>query len=166
MKANENILAGKILQVTAWIVSIAAIAQLALSQFTIRMSRLSTAEQTGIALFAFMLLGLLAVFAVSRMKDGFLAKLFAVAVNFITVLAAAWFLGMLFADEIFMRGILYATDPVTQLAEPLSTSGRVVAFLPIGVVILGAAVHSLAGLTIMVAGFAMLFKGDWKKAGE
>jgi len=166
MKVNMNNLSERIMRGTVWTVSIAAIVQLALSQFTIRISRLSTAEQTGILLFAFMLLGLIAIFAVSRMKDSIGAKLFAVLVNFIAAFTAVRFLGLLFADEIFMRGLLYSVDPVTQVAEPLSSGRKAVASLPIVWVALGAIVYGISGLTIMIVGICGALKSGRKTSGE
>jgi len=158
MKNSEVCLAERVLKITAWTVSVTAVVQLALSQFTIRISRLSTAEQTGIALFAFMILGLIAIFAVSRMKDGFGAKLFAVLVNFLTATAAVWYLSMLFTDDIFLRGLYYTMDHRTQALVPMSPGERIAASLPIVTVILGAAVYCLASIAIIGAGLARSLK--------
>jgi len=166
MKKNMDYIAERVLRIAALTVSITAIVQLALSQFTIRISRLSTAEQTGISLFAFIIFGLITVFAVSRMKDGTGAKLFAVLMNAITALAATWYLSMLFADEIFLRSTFYAMDPRTHIMEPLSTGGRIVASLPIVLIVTGTAIYYLAGLTILVTSLTMALKNGRKKPSE
>ena len=154
----------KILKITAWVVSGAAVIQLALSQFTIRISRLSIEERTGIALFAFIIFGMITVFAVSRMKDGFFAKLFAVAMNFVTAALAAWYLRMLLADEIFLQGLLYTLDRQTQIYHPLTTGQRIVASLPLVAVGLGAIVNGIAGFAIFGAGLASMKKSEREKA--
>jgi len=167
MKKNINYITEKILKITAWTVSITAITQLALSQFTIRISRLSASDHTGISLFAFILLGLVTVFAVSRMKEGFASRLFAVIVNFTTALAAAWYLSILLTDEVFLRSIFSATNTRiyneisgAQITEPLSAGGKIAASLPVAAVITGAAIHCLAGLTILTVSIMSILNKD------
>ena len=166
MKENLEIISKKILKITAWTVSAMAIIQLGLSQFTIRMSRLSIEEKTGIALFAFIIFGMITVFAVSRMKEGHLAKLFAVAMNFATSALAVWYLGMLLSDQIFLQGLLYTLDRQTQIYDPLSTGQRILASLPLVVVALGALINCIAGLAILVAGLMSIRENVGEKQGE
>jgi uncharacterized integral membrane protein len=166
MIKKRELSAERILRIAAWTVSIAAIIQLALSQFTIRISRLSSAEQTGISLFAFIIFGLIAVFAVSRMKDSSSARFFSALVNFIAAFSAVWYLRMLFADEIFLRSISYTLDRHTQLLVPMTASQRINASFPLAVVILGAVVHGLAGLTILTTGLVLALKNKTEKKPE
>jgi hypothetical protein len=153
----------KALQFTAWAASITAITELALSQFTIRMTRLSAVETTGIFFFAFIISGLVTLFAVARMKDSPLALVFAVLMNLITALAAAWYLRLLFSDEIFFRNLYYILNRQTQQYELLSLGPRVSASVPLALVTLGAAVYFICGLVILTAGVRAVRKSQIEK---
>jgi hypothetical protein len=142
----------KALQFIAWLASLTAIVELALSQLTIRMTRLSAIETTGIFFFAFIISGLVTLFAVTRMKDNTPALIFAILMNLITALAATWYLRLLFSDEIFFRNLYYVLNRQTQKYELLSMSGRISASVPLALVMLGAAVYYICGLVILTAG--------------
>jgi uncharacterized membrane protein HdeD (DUF308 family) len=148
----------KVFQLTAWTASLTAIIELALSQLTIRMTRLSAIETTGIFFFAFIISGLVTLFAVTRMKDNPLALIFAVLMNIITALAATWYLRLLFSDGIFLRNLYYVLNKQTQKYELLSLGGRISASVPLAVVMLGAAAYYLCGLIILTAVIAGIRK--------
>ena len=132
------------------IISVTAIAQLALSQLSIGAMRQSAEELAGISYFAFIILGLVALFTVSRMRDSFFAKFFAVTINFVTALAGLWCLYLLFSDEVFFQNIYYTLDRQTQVYEQLSIGGLIFASIPLALIILGTTVYSLCGLFIIV----------------
>jgi hypothetical protein len=160
IKSLDSYLPNKLLRVVTIIVSTAALIELALTQFAIKMTRLSAAETTGIALFAFIIFGMVTLFAVSRMKDSFGGKVFAVIMNFVTGIAAVWYLRQLFADEIFFRNLYYVMNRRTQTYEILTLGGRIAASIPLVVVILGAAVYFLSGLAILLLSPAANLKGE------
>jgi len=139
-----------ILRSISIIVSVTALVELAFSQLSIKMTRLSAMETTGIALFAFIIFGLVTLFAVSRMKDGLWRKIFAVLMNFVTGAAALWYLRLLFADEMFFRNLYYVLDRRTQVYELLPLGGRIAVSVPLVLVVLGAAVFFLSGLGILL----------------
>ncbi|MCL2231542.1 MAG: hypothetical protein FWB99_00520 [Treponema sp.] len=163
---KEKLTTEGIFKIIIWAVSITAITELGLSQFTIRLSRLSTAEQTGISLFAFLIFGLVTVFAVLRMKDGVFSKLFAVLMNFASALTAVWYIHLLLTDQIFLQGLFYVMDPRTRLMEPLTSLGRFIATLPIIAVALGALVYVASGLTILALTFATLGRNNGKSSED
>jgi hypothetical protein len=140
----------KFLRFTVIAVSVMAVIELVLSQFAIRMTRLSSAELTGISLFAFIIFSLITVFAVTRMKNSVLERIFAVVMNFVTALAAVWYLRLLFSDEIFFRNLYYNLNRQTQVYEMLSVSGRITASIPLVITGLGIVVYSLCGLIILI----------------
>ncbi|MCL2804627.1 MAG: hypothetical protein FWD26_01640 [Treponema sp.] len=131
----------------------AAITQLALSQFAIRMTRLSAEELTGISYFAFIIFGLVTVFSVSGIKESFGSKIFAVIMNFVTSFSAVLYLIMLFGDEIFFRNIYYTLNRQTQVYELLPLSARIITSIPLALVILGAAVYCFCAFAVLVFGF-------------
>ncbi|MDR2542571.1 MAG: hypothetical protein LBC80_03875 [Treponema sp.] len=135
------------------IVSATAIINLALSQFLIQISRLSAVEKTGISLFAFIILSLVTLFAVSRMRESVSGRIFAVLMNFITASAAAWYLHQLYNDEIFFRNLFYTLNRHTLLHEQLPLNSRILASLPLALVVLSAAVYLFCGAAIMVVSF-------------
>ena len=147
----------KILRFIAALVSVMAITELALSQLSIKITRLSAMEATGISFFAFIIAGLITLFAVSRMTDSPWARIFAIIMNGITTIAALWYLQMLFSDEIFFRNLYYNLNRQTQVYEQLSLSGRIFATIPLALVVLGAALYLLSGLTILIVSVAALF---------
>jgi hypothetical protein len=140
----------KLLRITVMGVAGMAIIELVLSQFAIKMTRLSSAELTGISLFAFVILGLVTLFAVTRMKDSAGGKIFAILMNFITAAAAVWYLRLLFSDEIFFRNLYYTMNRQTQAYEMISMSRRIAASIPLAITILGAAVYCLCGLVVLI----------------
>jgi hypothetical protein len=146
---------GKILRFTATTVSVLAIVELALSQLVIKITRLSAVETTGIAFFAFIIASLVTIFAVSRMKDSPPAKIFAILMNFVTALAASWYLRLLFSDDIFFRNLYYVLDRQTQTYELLPLNKIITASIPLALVILGAAIYFLSGVVILVVSIAM-----------
>lgn len=140
-----------------------ALLELAVSQFSIRMTRLSAVEMTGIALFVFIILGMVTIFAVTRMGDRSGGRLFAVIMNFLAALSAVWYLRMVFGDTVFFRNLLYTLNRQTQVYEPLSPEGTIAALMPLALVMLGAAVYCLAGIGILTASLAA---GRGKKREE
>ena len=148
----------KILRFTALTASVIAIVELALSQLSIKITRLSTVETTGISFFAFIIFGLVTLFAVSRMKDSPWARIFAIMMNFITASAAVWYLRLLFSDEIFFRNLYYTLNRQTQTYDPLSLGGRISASIPLALIVAGAAVYVLCGLTILAVSMAALVR--------
>ena len=148
----------RIMQIFVIIVSATAIMQLVLSHLAIRIMRLSAAEHTGISYFAFIIFGLVTVFTVTRMRDSFFGKFFAVIMNFVTALAGLWCLRLLFSDDIFFRNLYYNLNRQTQMYELLPMSGRISASVPLALIILGAALYCLCGLVILTAAFAGIRK--------
>jgi len=134
-------------------VFVTAITQLALSQFVIRLTRLSAAELTGISYFAFIIFGLVTLFAVSRMKESFGAKIFAFFMNVITSLSAVWYINLLFSDEIFFRNLYYSLNRQTQLYELLPLSTRISSSIPLVLIVLGAFIYCLSALVILILTF-------------
>jgi len=139
-----------ILRSISIIVSVTALVELVFSQLSIKMTRLSAVETTGIALFAFVIFGLVTLFAVSRMKDGLWRKVFAVLMNFVTGAAALWYLRLLLADKMFFQNLYYVLDRRTGIYELLPLGGRIAASFPLAIVVLGAAVFFLSGLGILL----------------
>jgi len=156
----NSYLPNKILRAVSIIVPAVALIELALAQFVIRMTRLSAAETTGISLFAFIISGMVTLFAVSRMKDSLGGKVFAIAMNFVTGTAAVWYLRLLFADEIFFRNLYYVMNRRTQAYEMLTLGGRIAASVPLAIVMLGAAVYFLSGLAILLLSPAAHFRNE------
>jgi hypothetical protein len=140
----------KFLNFTIIAVSIMAVIELVLSQFAIKMTRLSAEELTGISLFAFVISSLVTVFAVTRMKNSVPERIFAIIMNFITSLSALWYLRLLFSDKIFLRNLYYTLNRQTEAYEILPLGGRITASIPLAITILGIAVYSLCGLIILV----------------
>ena len=151
-------MSNKILRFTAILSSVVTIMQLALSQLSIRITRLSVLEAAGISLFTFIIFSLVTLFAVTRMKDSLPARLFAVVMNFVTAFAATWYLRLLFSDEIFFRNLYYVLNRQTQVYELLSVGARIYASIPLGLIIVGAAVYYLCGIAILIASIAMIGK--------
>jgi len=148
----------KMLKFCAIAVPITAITELALSQLSIKITRLSAAELTGISFFAFIIFGLVTLFAVSRIKDSLRARFFAIIMNIATALSALWYLRLLFSDEIFFRNLYYSLNRQTQLYEPLALGARIVASIPLALIVLGTAVYLLCAISILIASLAALRK--------
>ncbi|MCL2879568.1 MAG: hypothetical protein FWF29_04915 [Treponema sp.] len=144
---------GRALRIISLIVSITAIVQLALSQTVIRITRLSAAETTGISFFAFILFGLVALFAVTRMKDSAGGKIFAFAVNIAACCAGFVYLRLLFSDDVFFRNLFYLLDRKTQVYQLLPLNQRISRSVPLALVISGMAVYLFCGLFILAASF-------------
>jgi hypothetical protein len=151
----------KIIRITAFAVSGTAIIELALSRSYIKITRLSAVEITGIALFAFIISGLITLFAVTRMGDTLRGKFFAVIMNGITALSAAWYLSLLAGDEIFFRNIYYSMNRRTGIYELLPLPDRIGASVPLAGIIAGAVVYCLSGLVI----FLTMIRPERKKPG-
>jgi hypothetical protein len=151
MKTTNQYSTDKVLRLVSFITAGVAIIELALSQFYIKMTRLSAAEMTGLSLFAFVIFGLVTLFAVTRMKESKGGKLFAVIMNILTALMATWYLNFLFHDEIFFRNLYYALDRRSNVYELLPLARRIGASLPLAGIIIGTAVYYLSGLLILVA---------------
>jgi hypothetical protein len=139
-----------------------AIAELALAQFSIRITRLSAVETTGLFLFAFIIFSLVTLFAVTRMKESAAGTIFAIVMNFVTAIAATKYLSLIFSDDIFIKNLFYTQDRRTQVYELLPITGRISASIPLAVIILGTAVFYLCGLVILIVNLA----GTRKKYGE
>ena len=148
----------KILNVIRITVFATAIAQLAVSQFLIKVTRLASDELTGIFYFAFIITGLVTVFSVSRIKDSIGARFFAVIMNCITAVCAARYVKMLFADELFFRNLYYFTDRDTSELELLPLADRIFSSVPLAFVILGAAIYCLSAVVILALTLAPIGK--------
>ena len=131
-------------------VFITAITELALSQFAIRLTRLSAAELTGISYFAFIIFGLITLFAVSGIKESFGQRIFAIVINIITSLSAVWYMRLLFSDEIFFRNLYYNLNRQTQTFELLPLGQRIFSSIPLVLIILGALIYCLCALGILI----------------
>jgi len=140
----------KIFNVIRITVFVTAITELALSQFTIRVTRLSAAELTGISFFAFIIFGLVTLFAVSGIKEKFGARLFAIIMNIVTSLCAVWYLRLLFSDEMFFRNLFYTMNNQSEVLELLPLGTRISSSIPLALTITGAAVYGLCALTIFI----------------
>jgi hypothetical protein len=149
MKTTDN--ADKILRSVSFITAGVAIIELALSQFFIKMTRLSAVEMTGLSLFAFVIFGLVTLFAVTRMKESKGGKLFAVIMNILTALMATWYLNFLFHDEIFFKNLYYALNRRTNVYELLPLARRIGSSLPLVGIIIGTVVYYLSGVAILIA---------------
>ena len=154
MNTSTNSSADRILHLTVLMASIMAIVQLALSQFAIRLTRLSAVETTGISLFAFIIFSLITLFAVTRMKESTWGKIFAIIMNFVTAFAATWYLRLLLGDKIFFRNLYYVMDRGTQTYELASLKTRIFASIPLALIFLGTAVYYFCGLAILIASIA------------
>jgi hypothetical protein len=108
-------------------------------------------ETTGISLFAFIISGLVTLFAVTRMKDSAGSTLFAVVMNAVTALAGTWYLSMLFGDKIFFQNLYYTRNLQTGNYDLLSLGDRIAATLPLALIIGAAAVYYLSALIICAA---------------
>ena len=159
MKTNNTIQA-RILKTVTLIVSGTALFELVLAQFIIRMTRLSVVELTGITLFAFIIFGMVTLFAVTRMGDTPWGKLFAVFMNIITAIFAAVYLFFVLNDEIFFRNMYYVLNRQTQVYEILPLSTRIRASIPLAGLFLGTAVYFFSGLVIFLV---MLWPGKNRK---
>jgi len=148
----------KLLKLSAIAVPVTAITELALSQLSIKITRLSAAEHTGISFFAFIIFGLVTLFAVSRIKDSLRARFFAIIMNIVTSLSALWYLRLLFSDDIFFRNLYYSLNRQTQVYELLSPGARISASIPLALIILGTAVYLLCALAILTASLAAFRK--------
>jgi hypothetical protein len=134
-------------------VSVTAITELALSQLSIKIMRLSAAELTGISYFAFIIFGLVTLFAVSRMKESFFGRIFAIIISSVSSLAGFWCLRMLFSDEIFFRNLYFNFNRQTQVYEQLPVSGIISASVPLALIILGCVIYYLCALVILIFSF-------------
>jgi uncharacterized membrane protein YGL010W len=153
LKRGEYSFTEKILKIAVISVSVTAIVELALSQFSIKITRLSAVEITGISLFAFIILGLVTTFTVTRMKENAGGKIFAIIMNFITAAAAVWYLRLLLTDDVLIKNLYYVLDRRTQVYELLPLKERITVSIPLAVIILGAVVYFLGGLTILITSF-------------
>jgi len=148
----------KILRVVSVIVFVTAITELALSQLSIRIMRLSSAELTGIAYFAFIISGLVSLFVTARIKESSFGRLFAIIINLVTAAAGLWSLRLLASDEIFFRNLYYNLNRQTQVFELLPASGLITASIPLALIVAGTAVYTLCALVIFIVSFASLGK--------
>jgi hypothetical protein len=155
---DKNDIKDKIYKIIRITVFITAIIQLALSQLSIRIARLSAAELTGISYFAFIILGLVTLFSVSRMGESAGIKLFAILMNFVTSLSAVWYLRLLFSDEMFFRNLYYNLNRQTQVFELIPLGSRIASSVPLAMVILGALIYCLCAIAILTASFVSLRK--------
>jgi hypothetical protein len=142
---NAMLKAAQILSITA------ALLELALSQFHIRLTRLSSAETTGISLFGFIIFGLITLFAVTRMGERARGKLFAVFTNAAAAAFATGCLYLLFTDKIFMGNLYRSQNPKTGVPELLPLAGRISASVPLALIIAGTACYYLSALMILIA---------------
>ncbi|GHV92646.1 hypothetical protein AGMMS50268_31490 [Spirochaetia bacterium] len=140
----------KALQTIAWITAGVSVFELAISQFFIKMTRLSAIETTGISLFAFIIFGLVTLFAVTRMKDSAGGKIFAVLMNLVTALAATWYLHLILRDEIFFRNLYYVMNRQTRTYDLLPLAKRITASIPLAGIMLGTAVYYLSAAAILI----------------
>jgi len=156
MKGNSK--KDQMLRLINIIVFVTAIAELALSQLSIRIIRLSAEELTGISYFAFIILGLITLFAVSRMKESLVSGFFAAFMCFASLFAAFMFFKLLFADDIFFRNLYYSLNRQTQNYELLPLGGRISSSIPMIVVALGALVYSVSGIVILIVSLTSIGK--------
>jgi hypothetical protein len=156
----------KIIKIITICVIVTSVLELALSQFIIKITRLSTEETTGISIFAFIILSLITVFAVTRMKKSIPGTLFAIIISFITAVTATWYLKLLLSDEIFFRNLYYIHDRRTQTYELLPLTERITASIPIAAVFLGAVVFYLSAFAIAITNFAGWIINPGKKTRE
>jgi len=154
-KTNIN---DKIFSVISTVVFITAITELALSQLSIKIMRLSSEELTGIAFFAFIIAGLVSLFVTARMRSSIFGRLFAVLINLVTAAAGLWSLQLLISDDIFFRNLYYNLNRQTQVFELLPTSGLITASIPLALIILGSAVYCICSIIILIISFTSLGK--------
>jgi hypothetical protein len=150
MRKGSKFASDRILHSIVFIVSGTAIIELALSQFYIRMTRLSAVEITGIGLFVFIIFGLIALFAVTRIGNTLPGKFFAAIMNIITAASASWYLNLLLHDKIFFRNIYYAMNRQTGAYELLPLPDRITASIPLACIIAGTAVYFFSGAIIFL----------------
>ena len=150
---NRTDIIDKIFNIIRITVFITAITGLAVSQFAIRITRLSAAELTGISYFAFIICGLVTLFTVSGIRESFSARLFAFLMNIVTSLCAVWYLRLLFSDEIFFRNLYYSLNNQTQDFELLSLGTRIFSSIPLVFIILGAVIYCLCAIVILTITF-------------
>jgi len=143
----------RILDIIRVIIMITAIVELALSQFVIKITRLSSAELTGISYFAFIIFGLVTLFSVSKIKESYGARIFAFIMNIVTFVSALWYLFLMFSDDMFFRNLYYNLNRQTGDYELLSTGGLISASIPLAIVILGMAVYCLCAIAIVIVSF-------------
>ncbi|GHV36988.1 hypothetical protein AGMMS49546_03510 [Spirochaetia bacterium] len=153
MKTIHEAANDRILQAVTWISAGAAVLELGVSQVYIKMTRLSAIETTGISLFAFIIFGLVTLFAVTRMKDSAGGKVFAVLMNLVTALAATWYLRMILRDEIFFRNLYYVMNRQTRAYDLLPLAKRITASIPLAGIMLGTAVYYLSAAAILILMF-------------
>jgi len=159
-KTNIN---DKVFSVISAIVFVTAITELALSQLSIRVMRLSSEELTGIAYFAFIIAGLVSLFVTARMKDSIFGRLFAIIINLVTAAAGLWSLKLLISDEIFFRNLYYTLNRQTQAFELLPAGGLITASIPLALIILGSAVYCVCSILVLIISFASLGKRKIEK---
>jgi len=140
----------KIFNVIRITVFVTAISQLAVSQFAIRVTRLSAQELTGISFFAFIIFGLVTLFSVSKIGENILTRLFAIIMNVITSLSAIWYIRLLFEDEMFFKNLYYTQNRQTEIFELLPLGTRIISSLPVAIIILGIAVYCLCAFVIFI----------------
>jgi hypothetical protein len=143
------------------VVAATAVGNLGLAQFHVRMARVSTVETTGISLFAFMIFGLVTLFAVTRMRESLQGKLFAALINIVTGICATWYLQLLFEDELFFRNLHYAMNRQTREWEALPASEMLFATMPLVCIIIGAVIYYAAATAIIFAALSSI-KGKSK----
>jgi hypothetical protein len=156
---KEITIRDKILKAAMWVSVVVSIVELALAQFHIRMTRLSAVETTGVTLFAFIIFGLVTLFAVTRMKESVAGKLFAILMNIVSAVSATWYLSLLFRDTLFFQNLYYAQNGAVLL--PLST--RIAASMPLALIIAGTAGYYLSSLAILAALFVPVGSSGGKK---
>ncbi|MCL2175658.1 MAG: hypothetical protein FWB73_06410 [Treponema sp.] len=136
----------------------AAITELALSQFSIRITRLSAEELTGISYFAFIIFGLVTLFSVSKIRESAGARFFAIIMNSVTAISGFWCLRLLFSDGIFIRNLFYYMNRLTESFELLPLGTRIASAVPLAVIILGTAAYLLCAIGILIAGIVFTEK--------
>jgi hypothetical protein len=150
MRKGSKVTSDRILHVIVVIVSGTAVIELALSQFFIKMTRLSAVEITGMAIFVFIIFGLITLFAVTRIENTLQGKFFAAIMNIITAASAVWYLNLLLHDGIFFRNIYYLMNRQTGVYELLPLSKRITASMPLVCIIAGTAVYLFSGAVILL----------------
>ncbi|MDR1788274.1 MAG: hypothetical protein LBR16_07485 [Treponema sp.] len=138
-----------------------AVLELLVSYKTIAMTLLSTVELTGIALFAFMITGLVTLFAVTRMGGvSFGRRLFACIAALLSAVSGLWYLLLLRSDAKFFQNIYFSLNRATGVYEPLALGQRAAASVPLAFVALGAALYGLSALVILGMAIADSVRGE------
>ena len=140
----------KIFRFISVTIFLTAIIELALSQLSIKIMRLSSQELTGITYFGFIIFGLVTLFVTSRMKDVFFGRIFAVFMNFITGFSGFLSLRLLFSDEIFFRNLYRVMNRQTGEMELLPLGARITSSIPLILIGLGVIIYTTCALTILV----------------